>query len=205
MVCPSAWRIRSSDVAHPGRSDPMVCPPSPRGSKATPRDHGNILRKPAAAFKGRIFEKCVYSGTKQYYTRPIIFWPYICSSLKKKAEFKYLRRFELILETALGYQSGGRGRVLMKKPEAIIFVSVSLKLKNLRLAWKRVHWPPLVDLLDNGCFNKRSHFFIDYHSKFVLLTALGTPCFFLYTKAHAFKRRELATGGKGSSALSACF
>jgi hypothetical protein len=63
----------------------MVCPSSPRGSKATPRDHGNILRKPAAAFKGTIFDKCVYGGTKQYYPRPTIFRLYICSSLKKKA------------------------------------------------------------------------------------------------------------------------
>jgi hypothetical protein len=33
------------------------------GSTATPRDRSNILWEPGAAFKGTIYEECVYGGT----------------------------------------------------------------------------------------------------------------------------------------------
>jgi hypothetical protein len=57
---------------------------------------------------------------EQYYSRPIIFRLWICSSLKEKADpagshqgtsfdFEFLGNFEFIVETALGYQSGSWG------------------------------------------------------------------------------------------------
>ncbi len=77
---------KSHGVAPPGGSNPKVCPPPPPpgdpilrcgpsqgtelsavapavGSTATPRDHLDILWGPGAAFKGTIYEECVYGGT----------------------------------------------------------------------------------------------------------------------------------------------
>jgi hypothetical protein len=107
------WGIRSYDVAPPG-DQTFRCGPAV-GLTATPWDHSNILWEPAAAFKGTIYEECVYGVAilyKNYKHSGFLAWrkkPIPQGGPHWGIDYKleYFSKFKFIFKTALGYESGG--------------------------------------------------------------------------------------------------
>ncbi len=116
--CGPSRGIGLSDVAPPAGLNPMVWP-SPM--TATPRDCSNILWEHAVAFKGTVYEKCVYSRTilpKAYniHALDLLYVAWRKRSIPRDGphrginnKFEYLGEFEFIFETALWWGSVGGG------------------------------------------------------------------------------------------------
>jgi hypothetical protein len=147
FCCGPSRGIWLSDVAPPGGST-FRCGPSrriesygvalPMGSTATLWDRSNILWEHAVAFKGTVYEKCVYGRTIQ--PKAYNIHALDRSSLKKKADhpggatpwdqqqIQISRWIQIYIRN--GFRMGIRGLgdvFLLKKPEAKFLVTLSFK------------------------------------------------------------------------------